>query len=454
MVKANEKQKRPMVKQAKPIKSGEKTTRPQKVLKPASSKNFKAADGEVKSKKIQKAPKTPNELQTHHQNIIMNIKKKNLNKEVLNKAIANFLAFFQKNATSLTGKTLGAKALQLCLKYGNNSHRETIVEALLKTDFVALCSSIYGGFIISKIFRYCDKVESIKAVHEFFKKSFRDLLKKKENLVALNAYMTSMDEKNALVYLEKELNMVKLDEFYFHEFIEYVGTKPSVMKLSIVYFMIHHYFDNIGEEQRVTLLALILKHVDEAINKSEHKYFVIIGILKIFMNVNFKNKKEIIKKFLKEEYLAYFVKHSAFVYLLVGLLKKISDQKVINITILKAFKSQFEIFFSSVEVAKLIELLFSDEIADKLQKDKFFKCNPIVKKILDIENIDKDPVFRANVHHIRAELASEQELLSYFSFDQIKNKSGENSTFSLLYSSLFEKMFKGKLTRSQSQTTN
>lgn len=454
MVKTTEKQRQPIADKAKTFKNGDKTKRLARPDKSTSQKHNKGDDQSSKNKKIQKPAKTPNELQSHYQRIVMNIKKKKVNKEMLNKAITDFLQYFQKNSSSLTIKVLGAKALQLCLKYGTNSHRETTVLLLLKNDFVTLCSGVYGGFIISKIFRYCDQVDSIKVVKDFFKKNFRDMLKKKENMVALNAYITSMDEKTALNYLDKELGAAKLDEFYFHEFIEYVDKKPSVMKLSLVYYMIYSFFDIIGEEQRNSLLQLILKHADEAINKSEQKYFIILCVLKIFLNVNFKNKKEIIKKFLKEKYLEYYTKHSAFVYLLVGLLKKISDLKVINITILKALRSQFEAFFTSVDIAKLVELLFSNEISDKLQKDKFFKCNLMVKKLLDIENLDKDPVFKNNVHHIRKELASEPELLNFLSFDQLKNKCNDNSAYSLLYSALLEQMFKGKLIRFKFKSSN
>jgi len=313
---------------------------------------------------------------------------------------------------------------------------------------------VYGGFIVSKVFRYCDQVDSIKVVKDFFRKNFRDLLKKKENLVAVNAFINSMDEKTALNYLEKELPTVKLDEFYFHELVEYIGSKPSVMKLSLVYYLVYHFFDVIAEEQRNSLLQLILKCVDEAMNKSEQKYFIVLCALKIFLNVNFKNKKELIKKFLKEQFLEYYSKHSGFVYLLVGLLKKINDQKVTNITILKALKSQYEAFFNSVDIAKLVELLFSNEIPDKLQKDRFFKCNQAVKKLLDVENLGNDQVFKANIEHIRSELVGESDLLGYFSFDQLKGKTGENSAYSLLYSALLEQMCRGQLTRGQPQRAN
>jgi len=449
MVKAVDKKTKTMANKPKNMTNGKKPGQKDKPKKFDSSKTKNGAKPVDKTKKIQKPPKTMNELQSHYQRIVINIKKKNLNKEMLNKAIADFLQYFTGNSSSLIIKVLGAKALQLCLKYGTNSHREKILLVLLKNDFVALCSSVYGGFILTKVFRYSENVDSIKVVKDFFKKNFRDLLKKKENLIALNAYISSMDEKNALTYLDKELASFKIDEFYFHELIEYVESKPSIMKLSFVYYMIYNYFDSIPEEQKNALLLLILKHADEAINKSEQKYFVVLCVLKIFLNVNFKNKKEIIKRFLKEKFLEYYTKHSAFVYLLIGMLKKISDQKVTNITILRALKGQFESIFNSVDIAKLIELLFSDQIADKIQKDKFYKCNHMIKKLVDIENIDKDPVFMANVYHIRADLTNESELLSYFSFDQLKYKSSENSTFSLLYSVLLEQMLKGKLIRAQ-----
>lgn len=454
MVKSADKEKRVDGKNSKPFKKGDKPRHPAKADKPAEPTNTEGIDQVAKNKKIQKPATGPNELQSHYQRIILNIKKKKVNKELLNKSIYDFLQYYQKNSANLTNKALGAKVLQLCLKYGNTSHKETIVLLLLKHDFVSLCSSIYGGFIISKVFRYCDKVDSIKVVKDFFRKNFRDLLKKKENLVALNAYVTSMDEKTGLNYLEKELSTAKLNEFYFHEFIQYVDSKPSVMKLGLVYYLINHYFDTIGEEQRGLLLQLILKHVDEAINKSEHKYFVILCILKIFMNVNFKSKKDIIKKFLKDQYLEYYTKHSGFIYLLIGLMKKISDQKVTNITILKSLRAQFDSFFNNVEIAKLVELLFSDEIADKLQKDKFFRCNQAVKKVLEIESIDSDPIFRANVLHIRKELASDSELLNFLSFDQLKAKSSENTAFSLLYSALLEQICRGKLKRRKHERTH
>jgi len=402
-----------------------------------------------KVKKIQKSSKPSSELQSHYQRIVINVKKSKLNKEILNKSISEFLEYLKKNTATLTGKVVGAKVLQLCLKYGTNSHRETILLVLLKTDFVALCGSTYGGFIVAKIFRYCDKVDSIKVVKEFFRNNFRDLLKKKENLIALNGFINSMDEKTALNYLEKEVEATKFDEFYGSELIEYTESKPSLTKLSLWYYLIYHFFNTINEDLKVSLVQTVLKHVDEAINKSEQKIFVVLCILQIFLNVNFKNKKEIIKKFLKEKYLEYYIKHSGFIYLLIGLLKKISDSKVINITILKALKGQFEMFFNNVDIAKLIELLFSDAVANRLQKDKFYKCNPAIKRLLEIEVIDNDTVFKSNIEHIRGELSNESDLLNYFTFDQIKNRITENSTFSLLYSSLIEHMLKSKIIRSK-----
>ena len=71
----------------------------------------------------------------------------------------------------------------------------------------------------------------------------------------------------------------------------------------------------------------------------------------------------------------------------------------------------------------------------------------MVKKLLDIDAINKDSVFKANIHHIRTEIVNEPELFGYFSFDQLKYKSGENSAYSLLYSTLIEQMLKGKLKR-------
>lgn len=450
MVKAIERQSSNSNGKPRAASNGAKTARPPRADKSGAKPRKdggKGAKDVDKSKKIAKPAKTMNELQSHYQRIVINIKKKKLNKELLNKSIGEFLQYFAKNSSSLTAKVLGAKALQLCLKYGTSSHRETIVLLLLKNDFVSLCGATYGGFIISKIFRYCEQIESIKVVRDFFRKNFKDLIKKKEHLVAVNAYISAMDEKTALNYLEKELSGVKLDEFYFHELVEYAATKPSIMKLSLLYYLVYHFFDTIAEEQRAALQALILKHADDAINKSEQKYFVVLCVLKNFLNVNFKNKKEIIKKFLKEGFLEYFGKHAGFVYLLVALLKKISDQKVTNITILKALKAQTEAFFNSVDVAKLVELLFSEEAADKLQKDRFFKCNAAVKRLLEIEGIDKDPVYRANVRHIRRELVAEPELLSQLTFETLKTKSSENSAYSLLFSSLLEQMCKGKLSR-------
>lgn len=412
----------------------------------AADKKGGEGEGAKREKKIQKSTKTT-ELQSHYQRIVLNIKKKATNLENLNKAIGDFITYYKANSVMVPKKVFGAKALQLCLKYGTANHKETIVLLLLKDDFVSLCKSTYGGFIINKIFVYSEGIKSLKVVKSFFRDNFTTMVSTKENIMALSSYVNSMDEKVALNYLSKVLPDVMFDEGFLQGILELSQTKPSIMKHSLVYYLAYYLFDTLDEDQRVDFLGLILKNLDEALIKKNHKYFLVLCLIKFFLNVNFKNKKEIIKKLLKEKFLEYYLKHSSFLYLLIALLTSINDQKIINITILKAFKTQLEAFFENVAIAKLMDCLFSNEIHVKLQKDRFFKCNQDIKNLLNIEELSQDKLFLGNVDHIGNEIASEGELLSYLNYDNLKERVSENSVFSLLFSSILERMLRSKLIR-------
>ena len=429
----------------KPFGDRKTGNKPMRGKKPMSNQG---KDGEAvkRGKKIQKSNKT-SDLQSHYQRIVLNIKKKATNLENLNKAITDFITYYKENTAMVPKKIFGAKALQLCLKYGTESHKETIVLLLLRDDFVTLCKSTYGGFIINKIFVYSEGIKSLKVVKAFFRDNFASMVSIKENLMALSSYVNSMDEKVALNYLNKVLPGVVFDEGFLQGILEYAQTKPSIMKHSLIYYLAYYLFDTLDDDQRIEFLGLILKNLDEVLIKNNHKYFLVLCLIKFFLNVNFKNKKEIIKKMLKEKFLEYYLKHSSFLYLLIALLTNINDQKIINITILKAFKTQLQAFFENVSIAKLMDCLFSNEIHIKLQKDRFFKCNQNIKELLNIEELSQNELFLSNVNHIGNEIASEGELLSYLNYDNLTERVSENSTFSLLFSSILERMLRSKLNR-------
>lgn len=438
---------------AKTIEKNFKKTNPSKKYNKQKTTDDKTGDGKgmpAKGKRIQKSSK-PSELQSHYQSIVINIKKKGKNLENLNKAITNFIVYYKANAAMVPKKALGAKALQLCLKYGTSSHRDTIILLLLQKDFVALCKSSFGGFIINKVFIYAEGTKSMSVVKKFFRQNFASMVSVKENLMALSSFINNMDEKTAYKYLGTELAKAKFADDYMSELFTFMEARPSLVKHSLIHYLSYYLFEQLTDEQKPTFLLLILKNLDETLIKNNHKSFIVVALIKFFLNVNFKNKKEIIKKILKDKFLEYYLKHGSFMFLLIAFLMEINDGKVINITILRAFKSQLEPFFENVSIAKLLETLMSGGSIQKLRRDPVFRCNPAIRNMIDIDSLPENTVFSDNLSHISNEIVNEPELLAYLNFDNLKERSSDNSAFSLLFSGFISKMLNGRLKSGKSR---
>lgn len=163
-----------------------------------------------------------------------------------------------------------------------------------------------------------------------------------------------------------------------------------------------------------------------------------LAITKLFMNVNFKNKKSIIKALLQNNFLRFFEKEPNIIYLLFAFLAKTSEKAVINLSVGKALKYDFETndFSTNGTLQKLLAVLLSPEIEKRLQFDKTFFFAEDLANLSGVTSALTSPKFTENLDYLLGFIFNSIDVLP--TPDVIINASYENQNFSSLVGSLFE----------------
>ncbi len=183
----------------------------------------------------------------------------------------------------------------------------------------------------------------------------------------------------------------------------------------------------------------------------ESALMLILSLTKIFLNVNFKTKKLILKVFMNNAFIRFFNKDANVIYLLIAFLAKISEQAVYNLTIGKALKYEFETteFVANQTLQKILSVLLSPEIDKRLAADKTFSYNEGIVSLLNIKGLFSSQKFLENVDYVLTHIFSSVDALPEAKL--VIHTSHENQHFSSLAGSLFEFLMKRNLIRQRIQ---
>lgn len=390
--------------------------------------------------KIQKKKEQKTKLKNVYQSIIVHIKNKKKNREKLNKAIIDALEYIEEKGLVLMKLLLGTKIIQLCLKYGSNEQRETLLLLTMKSDLFEICKNPYSSFIIEKIFNYVPNSKSLKLLKGFFAKNFSNLVSNKENYRALNAYINLFEKRlHYKMILENQKNF-EVDEFVLNEFIEVLEKRFMFLHFSFTYYVLFFNYDKITLENKQNLIMRILPDLMKGLRNNNENFIMLTLVNKLFLDMNMKFKKEIIKKLFTSEFNTFYKINPNIIYLLFTLLRKIKDVKVINVTFLKNMKKNYSDFFENINFAKLFLMLIKQNFLDRLQKEKVFITNFLTESIFDLKTLFEEELFLKNLNYIKEELLDKFLIKEFLDFERIKSSLEINSIFSQLYSILISQL--------------
>jgi hypothetical protein len=173
----------------------------------------------------------------------------------------------------------------------------------------------------------------------------------------------------------------------------------------------------------------------------------VLSLTKIFLNVNFKTKKLILKVFMNNSFIKFFNKDPNVIYLLIAFLAKVSEQAVYNLTIGKALKYEFETteFVGNQNLQKILSVLLAPEVDKRLAADKTFFFNEGILTMLNIKGLFSSQKFLDNLDYLLTHVLSSADALPDSKL--VIHTTHENQHFSSLAGSLFEFLMKRKLNR-------
>jgi len=147
----------------------------------------------------------------------------------------------------------------------------------------------------------------------------------------------------------------------------------SYLHQSLVYHIIEKNYEKLEQEKKEILLSLILKNLDKCLSSNRDSEIVILVLNKLFYDMNLKHKKLVLKEVFASNFAIYFKFNPHFIYLLFSLMKRLSDPKIINITVIKNFRLNFHLFFEDVNLAKFLLMVLNDNVIEKLDREPVFR---------------------------------------------------------------------------------
>jgi hypothetical protein len=376
-------------------------------------------------KKQKKKPLVVNPLKQAYTNISRSL----TNPELLKQRISEFLTLVQKDFLGALGKLLGSKGLQLVVKYGTQAQRKQVMLLMMSLDIEKVLKGKYSYFFLKKLLSRA-KSDKIKTLFlNFFKNNFKKLFKSKHTFKFLNLYITNVPHSKRLEIAQENLSSSFFDEFSFKEFIDELTQKPRLLELELSQLYILSYFDKIPPASIIPLLNILLTQLDFMMKFDN--LIVILLLNRFFSAVDFKNKKEIMKKCLKEKFWDFYSQNKFFIGFITHFMSEINDDKVIKVTLCKRAVERFVDFLSTVSFSKFLFLLFSEKKEVVFMKEKSL-FSPKVRQILNIQSLATNSIFQKNCEVVRNSILTSSEFASTMSFEFVKIKTSQNHQFGLL----------------------
>jgi hypothetical protein len=398
---------------------------PTKKLTFQKKKPNKAFKNKSKDSKKPKKPVVVNPLKQAYSNISRSL----TNPELLKQRISEFLTLVQNDFLGTLSKLLGSKGLQLVIKYGTPAQRKQVMLSMMSLDIEKVLKGKYSYFFLRKLLSKA-KSNKIKTLFlNFFKNNFRKLFKSKHTFKFLNLYVTNVPHSQRLDIAQQNLSQNYFDEFAFKEFIDEITQKPRLLELEISQLYLLSYFDKINPASIVPLLNILLNQIDFMMKFDN--LTVVLLLNRFFSAVDFKNKKEIMKKCLKEKFWDYYSQNKFFIGFITHFMSEINDEKVMKVTLCKRGIERFVDFLSSVSYSKFLFLLFSDKTELVFIKEKTL-FTPKVREILGVGSLPSNSVFVKNCGIVRNSILTSSEFASSMSFEFVKIKTSQNHQFGLL----------------------
>ena len=399
-----------------------------KVTKPKpqfQKKNFKKPFKKKTGTNIKKKTMIVNPLKQAYSNISRSL----TNPELLKQRINEFLNLIQDNLLANLGKLLGSKGLQYVVKYGTADQRKRVMVLMMTLDIEKVLKGKYSYFFLKKLLSKSRSNKVTKLFLDFFKNNFRKLFKSKQTFKFLDLYVTNVSHSKRLEIAKENLTINFFDEFSFKEFIDEIKMKPRLIELEISQLYLLSYFDKIPQGSIIGLLTIFLNQLDFMMKGDN--LIVILLLNKLFSAVDFKNKKEIMKKCMKDKFWNFYSENKFFIGFISHFMSEINDEKVIKVTLSKRSVERFVDFFSSVSFSKFLFLIFSDRVEAVFNKEKTLFA-PNVKEALGVSALSTNAVYKKNCEIIRNTLLTSSEFAATMSFEFIELKTNQNHQNALL----------------------
>ena len=390
-------------------------------------KNFKkpfkkkaGTDGKKKTKSIVVSP-----LKQAYSNISRSL----TNPELLKQRINEFLNLIQDNLLGNLGKLLGSKGLQYVVKYGTAAQRKRVMVLLMTLDIEKVLKGKYSYFFLKKLLNKARSDKVTKLFLDFFKNNFRKLFKSKHTFKFLDLYVTNVPHPKRLQIGRENLTANFFDEFNLKEFIDEVKTKPRLLELEISQLYLLCYFEKIPQSLVGQVLNIFLGQIDFMMKTDN--LLVVLLLNRLFSAVDFKSKKEIMKKCLKDKFWDFYTGNKFFLGFLAHFMSEINDEKVLKVTLCKRSVERFVDFLSNVSLSKFLFLVFSGKPEAVFNKEKTLFA-PNVKEALGVPSLESNAIFKKNCALVRRAILCSSEFASTMSFEFIELKTKQNHQYSIL----------------------
>lgn len=354
--------------------------------------------------------------------------------ELLRQRILEFLNVVEKDLLSNLGKLLGSKGLQMVIKHGTKEQQKRVMVQVMTLDIEKVIKSKYAFFFLRKLLKKYRNDKLKQLFLNFFEKGFSKLFKNKQTFKFLELYIENLSPASKLQVAETQLTSSFYDEFAFREFIDECFLKPRLFELQISQLYIRQYFHRLPKQLQAKILEAFLGQLDYVIKAGTWPGIFLLA--EMFKLAEFKAKKEVMKKCLKEKFWEYYTLNKYFFSFLVIFLRQINDDKVIKVTLSQQIIKNFPKFFNHPSTAKLLFLLFAKSPRAVFNKER--ATFPPTLQNLFLTKIENDAVFTKNCSLIVAQLFDDPTALSILSFNFIQTKIAANSQFSLLFGHIFQ----------------
>lgn len=270
---------------------------------------------------------------------------------------------------------------QQILKYGKESQRETVLLLINQQDLPRLCKHIYAKHLLASVFKNVKKGEAFKLFKRFFESNFSSLVKDSENLLVLNALVNSL-ERRGLEFLQGHISAFVTSQKDIEEFVNKdLRENSSLLLLILPYFKVHWNYEKLSQESKENFLTFTLQSLHKCLQLNKEKEIVVLLLSRLFYDMNMKFKKTVLKEVFAQNFAQIYDLEPHFIFLLFSLMKKLSDPKIINITVLKNFRLNYNLFFENVNLSKLLLMLLRENFEERITKESIFHRTMLTDQI-------------------------------------------------------------------------